>query len=66
MNGVASAHVRRAAGAFAVLSAALLAPDFLFRASPAGSPESSRAQRLVEQLSYALWDAPPDAELSFG
>jgi hypothetical protein len=46
----------------ALVSAALLNPDFIFRASPLAG-EAARARALVEHLSYALWDAPPDAEL---
>jgi hypothetical protein len=46
----------------ALVSAALLSPDFLFRASPlTGDP--ARARALAEHLSYALWDTPPDAAL---
>ena len=48
----------------AVLVSALLSPDFLFRASPVASDATSSARRLAETLSYALWDAPPDAELA--
>ena len=40
----------------------LMNPDFLFRASPFSS-DPARGRRLAEQLSYALWDAPPDPEL---
>jgi hypothetical protein len=47
----------------ALVSAALLSPDFLFRATPLASSEA-RARALVEHLSYALWDAPPDDALS--
>ncbi len=46
-----------------MLSAALLSPDFLFRASPV-SGDAARARRLAEHLSYALSDAPPDATLA--
>jgi hypothetical protein len=46
----------------ALVSASLLNPDFLFRATPLGSDEA-RARALVEHLSYALWDAPPDTAL---
>jgi hypothetical protein len=46
----------------ALVSAALLSPDFLFRATPLTGAEA-RARALVEHLSYALWDAPPDAAL---
>jgi len=48
----------------ALLSAALLSPDFLFRSSLAGADDVADARRLVETLSYALWDAPPDVELA--
>jgi hypothetical protein len=46
-----------------MLSAALLNPDFLFRASPVAG-DAARARRLAEHLSYALSDAPPDAALA--
>jgi hypothetical protein len=45
------------------VSAALLSPDFLFRATPLAGDEA-RGRSLVEHLSYALWDAPPDATLA--
>lgn len=48
----------------AMLAAALLSPDFLYRATPSNSGEPAFARRIAERLSYALWDAPPDAELS--
>jgi hypothetical protein len=47
----------------AMLTSALLGPDFLFRASPAGSAEAARSRRLAEHLSYVVWDGPPDAAL---
>jgi len=47
----------------ALLAAAMLSPDFVFRASPVAG-ETARPRRLAEHLSYALWDAPPDAELA--
>lgn len=40
----------------------LLSPSFLFRSSPI-SGDGARARRLVEHLSYALWDEPPDVAL---
>jgi hypothetical protein len=46
----------------ALVSAALLSPDFLFRATPAAG-DDARVRALVEHLSFALWDAPPDAAL---
>lgn len=46
-----------------MLSAALLSPDFLFRASPVAG-DAARARRLAEHLSFALVDAPPDAMLA--
>jgi hypothetical protein len=46
-----------------MVAAALLSPDFLFRASPVMG-EPARARRLAEHLSYALSDAPPDATLA--
>jgi hypothetical protein len=48
----------------AVLVAALIDPDFLFRATPVATDAASRARRLADTLSYALWDAPPDASLA--
>ena len=53
----------------AMLTAALLSPDFLYRTSPsAGDPAlgegANLGRRLAERLSFALWDAPPDAELT--
>jgi hypothetical protein len=47
-----------------MLAAVLLSPDFLFRSSPSSLGPNASARRLVERLSYALWDAPPDAELT--
>ncbi len=47
-----------------VLVSALLSPDFLFRASPIAGDTAASARRLADTLSYALWDAPPDAELA--
>jgi hypothetical protein len=47
----------------ALVSAALLNPDFLFRASPLAG-DVARARSLAEHLSYALWDEPPDIALS--
>jgi hypothetical protein len=47
----------------ALVSAVLLSPDFLFRATPLASDEE-RARALVEHLSYSLWDAPPDTTLA--
>ena len=47
----------------AMLSAALISPDFLFRSAVSGSDEAADGGRLAERLSFALWDAPPDAEL---
>lgn len=46
----------------AILSAALVSPDFVFRAAAAGG-SAARSRRLAERISYALWDAPPDAAL---
>jgi hypothetical protein len=46
----------------AMVVSALMSADFLFRATPL-SGDPARARRLVEHLSYALWDAPPDSEL---
>lgn len=44
----------------AALGAALISPDFLFRGGGLGGS----AHGLAERLSYALWDAPPDAALA--
>jgi len=46
-----------------LISSVLMSPDFLFRVTPIGGAPA-RAQQLAEQLSYALWDAPPDVELA--
>jgi Protein of unknown function (DUF1592)/Protein of unknown function (DUF1588) len=46
-----------------MVSYALISPDFIFRATPVAG-DAARAQQLTEQLSFALWDSPPDAELS--
>jgi hypothetical protein len=51
-------------GTRAVLVAALLDPDFLFRSSPVAGDAAARARRLADAVSYALWDAPPDTELA--
>lgn len=48
----------------ALLVFALISPDFLFRTSPLAADTQARARRLAEHLSYALWDAPPDAALA--
>jgi hypothetical protein len=47
----------------AVLTRALLDPEFLFRAAPLGASEDEQGRRVAQHLSYLLWDAPPDAEL---
>lgn len=47
----------------AVLTRALLDPDFLFRAAPVGADEEAQGRRVAQHLSYLLLDAPPDAEL---
>ena len=46
-----------------MLVSALMSSDFLFRATPL-SADAARGRRLAEHLSYALWDAPPDAALT--
>lgn len=48
----------------AMLSAALLSPDFLFRTSASAAGADPRGRQRADHVSYALWDAPPDAELS--
>ena len=47
----------------AMVTSALLQPDAMFRTTPLAG-DAARARRLTEHLSYALWDAPPDAELA--
>jgi hypothetical protein len=47
----------------ALVTSALLHPDAMFRTTPL-SGDAARARRLAEHLSFALWDAPPDAALS--
>jgi hypothetical protein len=47
----------------AMVTSALLQPDSMFRTTPLAG-DAARARRLTEHLSYALWDAPPDAELA--
>jgi hypothetical protein len=46
----------------AMVTSALLHPDAMFRTTPTAG-DAARARRLAEHLSYALWDAPPDAAL---
>ncbi|MFO7178886.1 MAG: DUF1592 domain-containing protein [Pseudomonadota bacterium] len=46
----------------AMLTSALVSPDFLYR-TISRPGDTARARRLAEHLSYALWDAPPDADL---
>lgn len=47
-----------------MLAASLLSPDFLYRAQASHSDASASLRRLAERVSFVLWDAPPDAELS--
>jgi Protein of unknown function (DUF1592)/Protein of unknown function (DUF1587)/Protein of unknown function (DUF1588) len=47
----------------AMVTSALLRPDSMFRTTPL-TGDAARARRLAEHLSYALWDAPPDVELT--
>ena len=47
----------------AMVTSALLHPDSMFRTTPLAG-DDARARRLAEHLGYALWDAPPDAELA--
>ncbi len=47
----------------AVLTRALLDPEFLFRAAPLGASDDAQGRRVAQHLSYLLLDAPPDAEL---
>jgi len=46
----------------AMVVSTLLSANFLFRSTPVGG-DAARGRRLAEHLSYALWDAPPDATL---
>lgn len=57
--GVSSEDATRA-----VLTRALLDPDFLFRAAPVGADADAQGGRVAQHLAYLLWDAPPDAELA--
>lgn len=56
-QGITSENATRA-----MVVSALISPDFLFRSTPV-SGDAARGRRLTEHLSYALWDAPPDAAL---
>jgi hypothetical protein len=47
----------------AVLTGALLQPDFLFRAAPFAVDDEAKGRRVAEHLAYLLWDSPPDAAL---
>jgi hypothetical protein len=47
----------------AMVTSALLHPDSMFRTTPLAG-DAARARRLAEHVGYALWDAPPDAELA--
>jgi hypothetical protein len=47
----------------AMLGAALISPDFLYRSSPANGGENAWARRVGEWIAYVLWDAPPDEQL---
>lgn len=53
------------AGVRAVVTAALQSPSFLYRTEGVRTPVpgSLGPEELAARLSYALWDAPPDAEL---
>lgn len=53
----------------AMLAAALLSPDFIYRASASAVDLNATdgrnvARRVAERLSFALWDAPPESELT--
>jgi len=48
----------------AMLGAALLSPDFLFRTSASAAGADPLGRQRAEHVSYTLWDAPPDAELT--
>lgn len=55
----------------AMLAAALLSPDFLYRASLSAvdlepADAGNVARRVAQRLSFVLWDAPPDNELNQG
>src|SRR5690606_21209992 len=47
----------------AMLAAALISPDFLFRSPPSAVGDAPEQRRVADQLSFTLWDAPPDEEL---
>lgn len=46
----------------AMVLSTLISPSFLFRSTPLDDP-GARGRGLAELLGFALWDAPPDAEL---
>ncbi|HEY8946402.1 MAG TPA: DUF1592 domain-containing protein [Polyangiaceae bacterium] len=48
----------------ALVTSALLSPDFLFRAALAAGDTTAHGRRVAERLSFALWDSPPDSELA--
>lgn len=48
----------------AMLAAALMSPDFLFRTPPTAAGEAPEQRRAADQLSFTLWDAPPDETLA--
>src|SRR5690606_19249847 len=47
----------------ALIASVLLSPDFMYRTALQASAEASELSTVLEQLSFALWDAPPDESL---
>lgn len=62
ITSLEAAGVSAEAATRAMLVAALMSADFMFRASPL-SGQPVRGRHLAEHLSYALIDAPPDGTL---
>jgi hypothetical protein len=48
----------------ALVTSALLSPDFLFRPALTAGDAAAHGRRVAERLSFALWDSPPDSELA--
>lgn len=62
LSSLQSQGITAEASTRAMVTSALISGDFLFRATPL-SGDANRGRRLAEHLSYALVDAPPDADL---
>ncbi len=60
MNELAAEGVNSTDASRALLGSMLMGPDFLYRSTP----QAGSNQRLTELLAFALWDAPPDEELT--